>query len=241
MKLMRPDGAERLVMQVPGIVLVKPDIERYEFVDDDNSIFVFQRYISEQVAVWEKMYPIGPDGARPNQYVTDILTHCLYTWKDVTYDDGEVVPFDKGLLKWTNETTRKQLIDIFRASTPPGVSPFVSVIEYRRLPPHEEDRLISKHSDQGILDSRAMGADLLEYCITGWNKVVDWDGNQVEFNADHLRFLPQDARNRMGRPLRAASGIPAAKREELLKNSETGLSASTSTDASPVPTADVSA
>lgn len=56
------------------------------------------------------------------------------------------------------------------------------------------NRNTSKTRRGEVIDNDAVANELLEYCVIGWENVVDHKGKEVKFNSELLESLPDDTK-----------------------------------------------
>jgi len=62
---------------------------------------------------------------------------------------------------------------------------------YRRPLPTEIQEITDKHTSRGNTDSEAVGNEIMQRCILGWEGPITMgDGKDAEFHPDRLTFLP---------------------------------------------------
>lgn len=76
-----------------------------------------------------------------------------------------------------------------------------TTIVYRRLPPSKRRDLLVEHSVRGTFDAMSvLGLELsiAQYCIRGWDNLLDAEGKQVPFLEDVIQYLPLTIIQRVG-------------------------------------------
>ena len=69
-----------------------------------------------------------------------------------------------------------------------------ATVSYRRMPSHVQQKIEHKHTRRGQTDQRAVLEDVLQYCVQGWEGVVDQDGQAVAFTPELLKYWPEEAK-----------------------------------------------
>jgi len=113
-----------------------------------------------------------------------------------------------------------------------------STIIYKKLPFLEKKRILFKHMVNGTIpteDSLDLGYDVMRAMITGWEGVVDEDGNDIAYDASYIEGIEPDSAmkfldevimpdfNKMAEAAKKQEKANKKKgrdREEELKNSE---------------------
>jgi hypothetical protein len=88
-----------------------------------------------------------------------------------------------------------------------------STIFYRRISPSRARTLREMHTINGELNQEALAKDVLDYAVTGWADVNDYQGKNVDYTPDKADSLP--GRVRQDLILRITDGDHF---EELIKN-----------------------
>ena len=76
-----------------------------------------------------------------------------------------------------------------------------TTIVYRRLPPSKRRDLLAEHSVRGTFDAMSvLGLELAiaQYCIRGWEHLLDAEGKQVPFLEEVIQYLPLTIIQRVG-------------------------------------------
>jgi hypothetical protein len=76
-----------------------------------------------------------------------------------------------------------------------------TTIFYRRLPPSKRRDLLAEHSVRGTFDATSViGLELAvaQYCIRGWENLLDAEGKQVPFLEEVISYLPVSIIQRVG-------------------------------------------
>jgi hypothetical protein len=76
-----------------------------------------------------------------------------------------------------------------------------TTIIYRRLPPSKRRDLLAEQSVRGTFDARAvLGLELsiAQYCIRGWENLLDAEGKPVPFLEEVIQYLPLTIIQRVG-------------------------------------------
>lgn len=76
-----------------------------------------------------------------------------------------------------------------------------TTIYYRRLPPSIRRDLLAEHSVRGTFDAMSvLGLELAiaQYCIRGWDNLLDGEGKQVPFLEEVIQYLPLTIIQRVG-------------------------------------------
>lgn len=76
-----------------------------------------------------------------------------------------------------------------------------TAIIYRRLPPSKRAALLMEHSVRGTFDATAvlnLELAIAQYCIRGWENLLDADGKQVPFLEEVIPHLPLTIVQRVG-------------------------------------------
>lgn len=178
------DPKEELEMVIPGVVLIKPE-ERFSAIIGTATMH-FRRYTSSQMIAVEARHPINEaTGQPPNRMVTELLMECLWDWEGVVDRNKHPVPYTKELAQFISDQYRVQLIPKLTMSNPTDFTHITdSRIYYRRILPHEDDRIIAANTERGLKRDRAMIADQLKYAILGWDDVYNTEGELVPWQDD---------------------------------------------------------
>ena len=76
-----------------------------------------------------------------------------------------------------------------------------TTIIYRRLPPSKRRDLLAEHSVRGTFDAMSvLGLELAiaQYCIRGWEHLLDAEGKPVPFLEEVIPYLPLTIIQRVG-------------------------------------------
>ena len=64
---------------------------------------------------------------------------------------------------------------------------------YARPSPGQRSHWIKKHTNaKGIVNWVALSIEAIQWSVSGWQGVVDGEGNEVEFDKEELKRLPAD-------------------------------------------------
>ena len=215
------DPNEELWMTVSGIVLIDP-AEEWPAMVGNTEIF-FRRYTGLEMMALEERFPLNERGRRGNGFITELLILCLKRWNNVFDLKGQAVPYRDTLVEFVPEGDRLKMSRHFSKANPSSF-PHVktSRIKYRRILPHEDDRLLDKNTNQGRLNDRGMVLDVMDYCIQSWEAVYTWTGEEARFESDLIQQIPDDSIPIIGQHLRASTPTRRAEEAAALGNSEPG-------------------
>lgn len=73
-----------------------------------------------------------------------------------------------------------------------SADPDRTTVYYRRVPGKKRRAIISKHTVMGVTDWTAVGYDLVEYAVVGWDNLLDYAGRPVVYHRDLVAYLPED-------------------------------------------------
>ena len=65
-----------------------------------------------------------------------------------------------------------------------------SIFYYRRIKDVDFMNIRRKHTVRGEVDNTAVGIEVLENYVLGWENVIDPDGNEVKFDKKLIADLP---------------------------------------------------
>lgn len=65
-----------------------------------------------------------------------------------------------------------------------------TTIWYRRLPPTKRSELVQKHTVMGEINNLACQIDMVQYCVLGWEGMLDSEGNDVPYTKESIENLP---------------------------------------------------
>ena len=65
-----------------------------------------------------------------------------------------------------------------------------SIFYYKRIKDQDFMNIRRKHTSRGEVDHAAVGIEVLENYVVGWENVKDPDGNDVAFDRDLIKSLP---------------------------------------------------
>lgn len=71
---------------------------------------------------------------------------------------------------------------------------------YRRIPPSKQIEIVAEHSTRGVFDNNGLtrfGLAMAQYCIRGWENLVDAEGKQVPFLEEIIAHLPLNVLSRV--------------------------------------------
>lgn len=231
------DTNEEFWMTVPGIILIEEE-EEWDAMVGDTKIY-FRRYTGLEMMELEARHPFNARGRRSNQFITDLIILCMKRWDNVKDAAGKAVEYHEGLAQYVPEQDRVKMIPHFSKCNPSGMTHIKhSRIKYRRIPPGEDDRLIDKHTQRGVLDERGLVLDVMDYCILGWEQVYQDNGQEADFHDSLIMQIPDDAIPLIGEHLRASMPERRALEAKQLGNFGPGSTARLQTIASTASSAD---
>jgi len=67
-----------------------------------------------------------------------------------------------------------------------------STFYYRRLSAKKSNEFQKNFTKRGITEFAEMGLAIMQYCIIGWDDVLDADGSQVAYSSSLIEELPDD-------------------------------------------------
>jgi len=76
---------------------------------------------------------------------------------------------------------------------------------YRRISVSKSMMINKKHNRRGIVDTVAAGLDILEWCLLGWDEVLDENDQPIPFETSLVKDLPDEVVSELTPLLREAS------------------------------------
>jgi len=95
-----------------------------------------------------------------------------------------------------------------------------TIFYYKRISSERASAIRRKHTKRGELDAGAAGFEMLQIYLLGWENFQDWDGNQVEFNFENIRRVPDEVLAELITMISSSDGVLADTVEEAVKAPE---------------------
>lgn len=227
------------ILELPGIALVEED-EEYacrmrpivlcredeRFVHDcGRGAWIEYRRILSRTR--DELLADAGLSERSPAAVDEVLKYCITGWGGFKRKKRETT-FHRDLICRLPEDIRYDMIQKVFLACPDvklfGSEPW-SLVRFRRQTSVENQVLLDKNTERGVIDQAGFTTDLMRLCIRGWDRVLDWQGHAVDFDVGLIANLPDASRTEFAPHLRA---VDVVTEEELLKNSKAGGNASNS-------------
>lgn len=91
---------------------------------------------------------------------------------------------------------------------------------YKRISSDRASAIRRKHTIRGELDGGKVGFEILESHLLDWENVLDWDDNQIPFNVENIRMIPDEVLAELITAIGSADGTLAKTMEEAVVKQE---------------------
>lgn len=228
------------VLEMPGIALVEEDEEyacrmrpivlwredeRWHYDCGRGAWIEYRRILSR---IRDDLLADAGFSERSPQAVDRVLRYCITGWGGFKRKDRET-PFHPDLIVRLPEDIRYDIVQKVFLPCPDinlfGSEPW-SLLRFRRQTSVENQVLLDNNTERGVIDQAGFTMDLMKLCIRGWERVLNWRGEPVAFDAALVPCLPDASRTEFAPHLRT---VEVVSEEDLLKNLKAGGSASNST------------
>jgi len=100
----------------------------------------------------------------------------------------------------TSETPRKKFVVLISPNEKLSFLVDETRFIYRRLPPSKRHAILSEHSVRGLYDTTSVigiQIAIAQYCLRGWEHLLDAEGKPVPFLEEVVEHLPLDVLERV--------------------------------------------